>query len=89
MAPFFVIFELVVVMFLRFFSLSKISISKMAFFSAFGRNILLFQPQRMQYFCECVVENWSYEYIAGLTGLTVHVPSLYSALGSLNRWKYI
>ena len=82
MGPFFVIFELVVVMFLRFFSLSKISISKMAFISAFGRNILLFQPQRMQYFCECVVENWSYEYIVynGLTGLTVRVPTLYSAL---------
>ena len=54
----------------------------MAFFSAFGRNILLFQPQRMQYFCECVVENWSYEYIVynGLTGHTVRVPTLYSAL---------
>ena len=54
----------------------------MAFISAFGRNILLFQPQRMQYFCECVVENWSYEYIVynGLTGLTVRVPTLYSAL---------
>ena len=79
MGPFFVIFELVVVMFLRYFSLSKISISKMAFISAFGRNILLFQPQRMQYFCECVVENWSYEYIVynGLTGLTVRVPTLH------------